>query len=88
MSLLLTNNSQAQSAIACAYEAGGTWDPDIARAEPDGDNGGTGGEGTITLASISNPFSSHLVSISQVPEPQDIKCSFLPPRFCSYCSSA
>lgn len=86
MSLLLTNNSQAQSATGLAYEADGTWDPDIARAEPDGDNGGSAG-GTITLASISNPFSSHLMSISQVPEPQDIKCTFLPPRFCSYCSS-
>lgn len=45
MSLLLTNNSQAQSTTGCAYEAGGTWDPDIARAEPDGDNGGSTGWG-------------------------------------------
>lgn len=80
---LITARPEAQQ--ACAYEADSIWDPDIARAEPDGDNGGSIGCTTI-LASMSNPFSSHLVSISQVPEPQDIKCTFLPPCFCSYCS--
>lgn len=38
-------------------------------------------EGKITLASISNPFCSHLMSISHVPKPWDIKCTFLPLRF-------
>lgn len=49
--------------------------------KPDGDNCGAAA-GTITLASISNPFSTHFTSISPVPEPQDIKCAFLPPCLC------
>lgn len=55
---------------ACASEADGTWEAN-AGAEPEVGDGGLGG--TVTLASSSNLFSAHFMSLSPTPEPSDIQ---------------
>lgn len=64
---------------ACASEADGTWEAN-ACAEPEG-GGMEGSGGMVTLASSSNLFSAHFMSLSPTPEPSDIQRPFLLPCF-------
>lgn len=80
MSLLLTNNTQAKCNNPVFMELMAF---EILMLHELNQMGIMEGkkEGKITLASISNPFCSHLTSISHVPKPWDIKCTFLPLQF-------